>query len=157
MGLKQGCPLSPTLFGLYIDDFEECVLAAAQRGMQLDLPSLGSEAMPPLLYADDMALLATSAEGLQAQLGLLQQYCERWGLTVNTVKTKLLLLSGARTQQLALEAAQQAGLTFGGAAMEAVSSFKYLVHCSDLPGRLGRPSTGCAGRQGTQQHALAVR
>ncbi len=58
-----------------------------------------------------MALLATSA-GLQARLGLLQQYCERWGLTVNKVKTKLLLLSGARTQQLALEAAQQAGLTF---------------------------------------------
>ncbi len=55
------------------------VLAAAQRGMQLDLPILGSETMPPLLYADDMALLATSAEGLQAQLGLLQQYCERWG------------------------------------------------------------------------------
>ena len=102
------------------------MLAAAQQGMRLDLPVLGSEAMPPLLYADDMAPLATSAEGLQAQLGLLQQYCERWGLTVNTVKTKLLLLSGARTQQLALEAAQQAGLTFGGAAMEAVNSFKYL-------------------------------
>jgi hypothetical protein len=128
LGLKQGCPLSPTLFGLYIDDFEAEVLAAAQRGEQLDLPAFegsGSQ-VPPLLYADDMTLLATSAEGLQQQLNLLQRYCEQWGLTVNTVKTKLLLMSGQRTQQAALQAAQQAGLTFGGSPIEAVTSFKYL-------------------------------
>ena len=76
VGLKQGCPASPTLFGLYIDDFEEAVLAAVQRGEQLDLPVFlgGTGAVPPLLYADDMTLLATSAAGLQRQLDVLQQY-----------------------------------------------------------------------------------
>jgi hypothetical protein len=128
LGLKQGCPASPTLFGLYIDDFEAAVLAAAQRGQQLDLPAmLGSSGLlPPLLYADDMVLLATSAEGLQAQLDLLQQYCQQWGLTVNTVKTKLMLLSGCHKEQAALQTAQQAGISFGGQRLEAVSSFKYL-------------------------------
>ena len=127
LGLKQGCPLSPTLFGLYIDDFEAEVRAAAQRGEELDLPVLGSGgAAPPLLYADDMVLLATSADGLQRQLNLLQRYCQQWGLTVITVKTKLLLLSGQRTQQAAQQAAEQAGLTFAEQPLEAVTSFKYL-------------------------------
>ncbi len=49
-GLEPGLPLSPTLFGLCTDEFKESVLAAAQRGIQLDLPTVGSETVPPLLY-----------------------------------------------------------------------------------------------------------
>ncbi len=54
---------------------EVYMLPAVQQGLQLDLPPLGtlcrpcaaaSAAMPPLLYADGMALLATSPAGLQA-------------------------------------------------------------------------------------------
>jgi len=128
VGLKQGCPASPTLFGMYIDDFEEAVLAAAQRGERLELPSLAgsNSVVPPLLYADDMALLATSAAGLRRQLALLQQYCQQWGLTVNTVKTKLMLLSGERTPAQAQQVAAAAQLSFGGQPLEAVTSFKYL-------------------------------
>ena len=70
--------------------------------------------VPPLLYADDMVLLATSAAGLQRQLDLLQQYCRQWGLTVNIDKTKLMLLSGRRTQHAAQQTADAAGLTFAG-------------------------------------------
>ena len=104
-------------------------MAAARRGEQLDLPSFlgsGGAAVPPLLYADDMVLLATSASGLQRQLNLLQQYCRQWGLTVNIDKTKLMLLSGRRTQHAAQQTAEAAGLTFAGQQLAAVTSFKYL-------------------------------
>ena len=126
LGLKQGCPLSPTLFGMYIDDFEECIAEAVAGGAQLDLPLLAGLAVWVLLYADDMALVATSPSGLQAQLDVLAAYCERWDIAVNTVKTKVLLLAGAPRLAGAVAVAEAAGLTLAGAALQVVSSFRYL-------------------------------
>ena len=49
-GLKHGCPLSPTLFSLYISDFEQWQLRAARRGKRLDLPCLGDGRPVPALW-----------------------------------------------------------------------------------------------------------
>ena len=151
---QAGLPLSPTLFGLYIDDFEAEVLAAARRGKLLDLPALaGSYSwVHPLVYADDMVLLATSAAWLQRQLGMLQQYCQRWGLTVNTVKTELLLLSGERTQQAAVRTAERARLSFGGASLAVVPSFKYL--CITFHGSFGLAGAAAPARVAAARAAM---
>ena len=83
-------------------DDQEFLMAAVRAGQQLDLPFLGTLLVVVLLYADDMALVATSAAGLQAQLGVLAEYCERSAIVVNTAKTKVLLLAGARTAAAAV-------------------------------------------------------
>ena len=44
-----------------------------------------------LLYADDIVLFADSADKLQSLHNILENYCSRWKLTVNTSKTKILI------------------------------------------------------------------
>ena len=124
MGVKQGCPLSPTLFGLYIDDLEQ-ELASHQH--MLDLPSFAGRRLPALLYADDLALVSTSADGLQAQLDVLEMYASKWRLTVNIGKTKGIVFRRLPSQVYPLP------LVYAGAPIEVVDSFRYLgldLHCS---------------------------
>jgi len=44
-----------------------------------------------LLYANDLLLMSNNAQGLQASLNKLHKYCQQWGLSVNTTKTKILV------------------------------------------------------------------
>ena len=45
-----------------------------------------------LLYADDLVLFSTSAQGLQYQLDRLHEYCRTWLLTVNVAKTNCMFV-----------------------------------------------------------------
>ena len=124
MGVKQGCPLSPTLFGMYLDDLEQVFRV---HHHMLDLPGLPVQRVPALLYADDLALVATSPEGLQAQLDLLHAYAAKWQLTVNIDKTKAVIFRQQSTNQV------YPTPIYNGAPIEIVESFKYLgieLHCT---------------------------
>jgi hypothetical protein len=117
LGLKQGCPLSPLLFGIFIDDFEQVV---EENRATLSLPVLAGSPVPPPLYADDMGLVSLAAPGLQAQLDLLEEYADQWGLTVNVAKTKVVVYKSARSADV------PCAVTYKGAPVEVVPSFTYL-------------------------------
>ncbi len=61
IGVKQGCPLSPLFFGLYLDGLEKH-LDALDGDSPLQLTDI---VVKLLLYADDLALMSETPQGLQ--------------------------------------------------------------------------------------------
>ncbi|MCO5600752.1 hypothetical protein L7F22_054867 [Adiantum nelumboides] len=115
IGVKQGCPLSPTLFGLYIDELSEHILRDGGGGVDLaDTP------VHIMLYADDIVLVSESHEGLQRHLWILDDFCTRRGLTVILGKTKVLIFHASR------QVRSRATFTLAGGRVEVTDSYVYL-------------------------------
>ena len=93
IGVKQGCPLSPTLFGIYIDELEAFLREHIQES---DGCYLHQVLIYILLFADDIALLSSSPEGLQRQLDALALFCDLRKLSVNVSKTKVIVFNGTK-------------------------------------------------------------
>jgi hypothetical protein len=84
--VKQGCPLSPTLFGIYIDKLEDCLEKAGcvvptLTGIVINLP----------LYADDI-IMERSPHDIENRLIILKDFCSNMGMNVNIDKTKVMII-----------------------------------------------------------------
>ena len=104
-GVRQGCPLSPTLFNVYMDFVARILLRRCQErgipGFQIAYNIPGEGVRPAaggvrdlamLLYADDLVLLAPSLEALTAALDVLEEVAAEWGLTINHDKTEVMII-----------------------------------------------------------------
>ena len=89
MGVKQECPLSPTLFGLCIDKLEEILHMIMEEGGAKH-PQIGTFVIVLLLYADDVVFFTYTVERMQEFMGILECFCKDSGLTVNVPKTKMM-------------------------------------------------------------------
>ena len=86
-GVRQGCILSPLPFNLYLNELPFILNNNAKDSILLpDGSHLNS-----LLYADDLLLISTSAEGLQQSLDRLSKYRQDWRLKINPTKTKVIV------------------------------------------------------------------
>jgi retron-type reverse transcriptase len=68
-GVKQGCPISPTLFNIYMNELAKTLEESAAPSI-----TLHNTEIKCLLYADDLVLLSPTKEGLQQHLDRLHKF-----------------------------------------------------------------------------------
>ena len=90
-GVRQGCPLSSTLFGIFFDGLHSHLDSVAPRaGVQLG----SGRWVPSLVYADDVVLLSWTSAGLQSILDGMHSFCQALGLTISPSKTEVVVFNG---------------------------------------------------------------
>lgn len=72
------------------------------------------------MYADDLALVADNFKELQRKIDCLEMYCEKWGLTVNLSKTKVLVFKNGGFNR------QTEKWTYKGDQIQVVADYCYL-------------------------------
>ena len=115
IGVRQGECLSPFLFAMYVNDLEAEIVTKDISGI-----NIGTINIYMLLYADEIILFGNSPEDLQKSLTILEEYCSKWKLTVNTNKTKIMVFrKGGRLPN-------DLDFKYNNVSIEIVSKFCYL-------------------------------
>ena len=94
MGVRQGCPLSPFIFGVFIEELHDRIVAA--------LPGVGATVhsdpdcnIPMGMFADDLNKFANIAQHLQAMLDVLDVFCEEKNMSLSLTKTKIVVFNSS--------------------------------------------------------------
>jgi hypothetical protein len=86
IGLRQGQNNSPAMYALFLNDLELFLQSNIDSGI-----SIFDICIMVLMIADDLVMVGHSIEDLQRSLNQLFEYCNKWGLGVNTMKTKIVV------------------------------------------------------------------
>lgn len=104
-GVKQGCVLAPTLFGIFFSLVLSSAFKTSEDGVYIHTRSDGKlfnlarlkaktkvrkVLIRELLFADDAALVSHSQQGLQSLVNSLAQACKGFGLTISLKKTEIM-------------------------------------------------------------------
>jgi exonuclease III len=118
-GVKQGCPLSPLLFGLFIEQLD---IALREIEGVLGI-TISDQELRDLLYADDAALMSPIQNGLQKLVDCLHDFSNRNNMRVNTTKTEVVVFVPQRKDGVT------PSIDYNGTTLPNSTEFRYLgVH-----------------------------
>jgi hypothetical protein len=111
-GLRQGCSLSPLLFALYVSGLGHD-LTMCDQGVLLHKVCVSA-----IFFADDLVLIAKTAEGLKELLEIVQRHCVDLSMKLSIPKSKV--MSSMMDAWVVFEGEDVAGC------LDKVVNFKYL-------------------------------
>ena len=115
LGIKQGGINSPDFFACYFDGLTH-FLREKKLGCHI-----GNLFLASLFFADDIVLLAPTRSALQRMINECSNYCDKYCLSFNAKKSKVMVFSKAKVNMNIIEP-----LTIGGGEIEFVEKIKYL-------------------------------
>ncbi len=134
-GTRQGDPISPTNFSIYINDLLTELRTEKSRN--------DSIICNVLAYADDLVLISESEQDLQRLINIVHRWCMKYRIEVNIDKTKVVHYRKANTNRSNYQ------FTWEDRQIGIVNGYKYLgvfldeflsfdVHCEALSNSAGR-------------------
>ncbi|RMH19190.1 MAG: hypothetical protein D6698_06070 [Gammaproteobacteria bacterium] len=85
-GLRQGCPMSPLLFNVFINDIIDEI-----RELGVHVPGLPrSTTLGGLLFADDLVLLSDHPDKLQQSLDAITHWADKWEMQFGVSKCAIM-------------------------------------------------------------------
>ena len=92
-GVRQGDPISSTLFSIFINDLVY-EIKTLNYGIKLE-----DQNVSILLYADDLVLIATNEYELQEMIETLYLWTKKWRISINSEKSNIMHFRTARKRQ----------------------------------------------------------
>ena len=125
-GVKQGAVLSPLLYSLFVNDL---LAQLEQSGLGV---RMGNTFCGAPMYADDLALIASSLEDLQSMIDIVAQYAKKWRYRLNPQKSKVLMFGSKAPPP-------SSSWSINGVKLEVVKEYLYLgILRSTTPSTLNR-------------------
>ena len=130
-GVKQGCVLAPTLFGIFLSLLLSHAFSESEDGVFLHTRSDGKLfnlsrlraktkvrqlLLREMLFADDAVLASHTQEGLQKLVNCLAHACREFGLIISLKKTNV----------MGQDVSEAPSISIGDYTLEVVEDFTYL-------------------------------